>query len=197
MKFDFQMQVKGMSKIANGQEKKFEGADINCSCEANVGEVVEFLKNSQLSLDKILTFINIDMPNAIRENGKACLDVVKEERILDQEYPHKSRKEMQEEINTLKKWNDDLHNELQQTESERMDEMLNKNAERQINSELKNKIVELEKQLEEKTLQFNSLQEDMEGTMVAFREMENDYNDLKARIEEKAKARKEWSETIA
>ena len=198
MKFHFNFDIAGIKNISeNGSQKIWDGAKMHCECEAEVNELISILKDRQISADKMIVFFKEDLHNVIKNCGKEIINLERENRKMNAEIPSngmrsliEENKKLQERIKDLNERNDHLHSELSEAEDRFMDEHLNKISAREQISELKAK-------LEEKEMQFNSLQADMEGTMTSFREMENNYNDLKKKIEEKAKARKEWSETIA
>ena len=178
MKFQFAMKIAGVSKNdAQGNQKIWEGANLDFQCEATVPEMVEVFKDRQLGLDKVIHFVKQDLPNSIKDCGAAILAVERQNRLLNNELPSKSRKELMQQVEELQKWNNELHNDLSQKETEFMDEHLNKIGARE-------EVDRLKKQLEEKERIINSLRADCEGTSRELEKTRKEYEYLK----------KQWNE---
>ena len=110
MKFEFSTEIKGLKKsTAEGTSKIFEGATLNFSCDANVPEIVEILKDKQLGFDKLVSFIKQDLPQSIKDCGHSFIQIERENRIMNNELPRNDIKRLMNENKTLQEKYNDLN----------------------------------------------------------------------------------------
>ena len=102
MKFQFAVEIAGMKKTNNeGTVKVFEGGKIDGQCEMEVNELLAILKNGQESASKLIDFFKNDIHTVIKNCGNEIINLERQNRIMNNELPSHSRKQMQEENNAL------------------------------------------------------------------------------------------------
>ena len=193
MKFDFAIKIAGAKKSdQNGTTRILEGADLNMSVDMSVEEMIQSFRNDQVSIDKIITFIKADLPNSIRQCGSAMIDVERENRIMNNELPRPEFKKLLEEKRELEEKLEEKEMQLRSAMADCKGTNEGYQEEIKKSAFLKSQNEYLQKMNHRMKIKLRDWMSEIDRDNLL-----DEYATEVSREIEKAKVKKQWSETIA